>query len=553
MKLRPYQNEAVDALFTYFENHTGNPLVVLPTGTGKSLTMAEFVKRACELYAGTNILLLTHSRKLIQQDSRAIIQHWSMAPIGIWSAGFGRKDHEQITVAGIQSIHKYPAKFGNTDLVLIDECQLVSMKGTTMYRKFLDALRKHNPYLKVIGFTATPFRLDTGLLIEGENRIFTDIAYEYGLGDAIKEGYLCPLRSKNGVTKADLSEVRIRGKEYRPDDLQAAFDKPDLIEGSLDEIEQYAYDRKSVLCFGAGVEHCYHVADAMRARGWSAEVVHGGMTEAQIDAALEAFEKKRFRFLLNAMLLTIGYDYPGIDCIVDYQSTMSVGLHIQKRGRGFRNVYAPGYDMDTREGRLAAIAAGPKPDTLVLCFAGNDSRFGPLDMIRVKSKRPKNEDAISVAPVKECPDCHELVHASVMVCPACDYEFPAKPAHGDTAGDGVLVAAIEPPRVYPVDSVQYVPHEKFGKPKTMRVIYSVGLQVYNEWVPIEDARSSVRKHAVRWFWQRGLVCPETVDAALSMHEEGRFPTPATITVVPDGKYWRVTDASFEAFEARAVA
>jgi DNA repair protein RadD len=546
---RPYQDGAVEALFTYFEVETGNPLVVLPTGTGKSLAMAEFIRRACERFPGTRILLLTHSRKLIQQDTRAIIEQWPMAPIGIWSAGLKRKDHEQITVAGIQSIHKWPAKFGNTDLVLIDECQLVSMKGTTMYRTFLDALKKINPYVKVIGFTATPFRLDTGLLIEGANRIFTDIAYEYGLGEAIKEGYLCPLRSKNGVTKADLSKVRIRGKEYRPDDLQAAFDRPDLIEGSLDEIEQYAYDRKSVLCFGAGVEHCYHVADAMRARGWSAEVVHGGMTEQQIDDILEAFEKKKFRFLLNAMLLTIGYDHPGIDCIVDYQSTMSVGLHLQKRGRGFRNVYAPHHDLDTREGRLAAIAAGPKSYTLVLDFAGNDDKFGPLDMIRVKSKRAKGEDAISLAPVKECPKCHELVHASVMVCPACEYEFPAKPAHGDTAGEGVLVAAIEPPRVYPVDSVQYTTHEKIGKAKTLRVIYSVGLQVYNEWVPIEDARSSVRKHAVRWFWQRGLVCPETVDEALEMVKEGRIPSPATITVVPDGKYWRVTGASFDHQEA----
>lgn len=547
MKLRPYQNEAVDALFRYFEEHDGNPLVVLPTGTGKSLTMAEFVRRACLMYAGTNVLLLTHSRKLIQQDARAIIAHWHEAPIGIWSAGLGRKDHEQITVAGIQSIHKWPAKFGKTDLVLIDEAQLVSMKTTTMYRTFLDALRKINPLVKVIGFTATPYRLDSGLLIEGENRIFTDIAYEYELGEAIKEGYLCALRSKNGVTKADMSKVRTRGKEYRPDDVQAAFDKPDLIEGSLDEIEKYAHDRHHVLCFGAGVEHCYHVAEAMKRRGWSVDVVHGGMTEVQIDKALDDFEKGRFRFLLNAMLLTIGYDYPGIDCIVDYQPTKSAGLHIQKRGRGFRNVYAPHHDLDTREGRLAAIAAGPKPDTLVLDFAGNDAHFGPLDMIRVKSKRAKGEDAISVAPMKECPKCHELVHASVVMCPACEYEFPSKPAHSATAGDGVLVAAIEPPREYPVTDVQYVPHQKIGGSRSLRVVYHVGMQVYNEWVPIEAEKSAARKHAVRWFWERGMTCPKTVDEAIEMEREGRFPKPETITVVPDGKYWRVTAVKFAEF------
>lgn len=546
-ELRVYQNEAVAALFSYFEKHTGNPVVVLPTGTGKSLTMAQFVKLACTMYAGTNVLLLTHSRKLIQQDARAIIEHWPEAPIGIWSAGLKRKDHEQITVAGIQSIHKYPAKFGNTDLVLIDEAQLVSMKGTTMYRTFLDNLRKINPDVKVVGFTATPYRLDSGLLIEGENRIFTDIAYEYPLGEAIKEGYLCALRSKNGIAKADMSGVRVRGKEFRPDDLQAAFDKPDLIQRSLEEVAQYEHTRKHVLVFSAGVEHGYHVRDAMRARGWTAEVVHGGMTETQIDAVLADFERGRFKYLINALLLTVGYDFPGIDCIIDFQSTMSVGLHYQKRGRGFRPIFARGHDLRTREGRLAAQAAGSKPDCLVLDFAGNDARFGPLDMIRVKSKRAKGDDAVSVAPMKECPKCQELVHTSVAVCPACEYEFPARPAHGDTAGDGVIVAAIEPPREYPVDSVQYAPHEKMGKAKTMRVIYGVGMQVYNEWVPIEDKRSSVRKHAVRWFWERGLTCPDTVEEALEMVKHGRIPQPTSIKVVPDGKYWRVTEALFAEF------
>lgn len=551
-ELRVYQNEAVAALFDYFEKHTGNPIVVLPTGTGKSLTMAEFVKLVCTMFASTNVLLLTHSRKLIQQDARAIIEHWPEAPIGIWSAGLKRKDHDQITVAGIQSIHKYPAKFGRTELVLIDEVQLVSMKGTTMYRKFLDELRRINPDVKVIGFTATPYRLDSGLLIEGENRIFTDIAYEYPLGEAIKEGYLCALRSKNGVSKADMSDVRIRGKEFRPDDLQAAFDKPDLIQRSLDEIAQYEHGCKHALAFSAGVEHGYHVRDAMRERGWSAEVVHGGMTEPQIDAVLADFERGAFKYLINALLLTVGYDFPGIDLIIDFQSTMSVGLHYQKRGRGFRPLFAKGFDLRTREGRLAAQAAGPKPYCLVLDFAGNDARFGPLDMIRVKSKRPKGEDAISVAPMKECPKCHELVHTSVVTCPACEYEFPARPAHGDVAGDGVIVAAIEPPREYPVDSVQYSAHEKRGKAPSLRVVYSVGLQVYNEWVPIEDERSKVRKHAVRWFWDRGLTCPETVEAALKMVAEQRIPKPSSIKVVPDGKYWRVTEAIFEEFKQVAA-
>jgi DNA repair protein RadD len=204
-------------------------------------------------------------------------------------------------------------------------------------------------------------------------------------------------------------------------------------------------------------------------------------------------------------------------------------------------MYARGVDLSTQEGRLEAIATGSKPNCLILDFAGNVERHGPIDLIKVKSKRGKNEESISVAPVKECPECHELVHASVMTCPACDYEFPAKPAHADVAGNGVVVAAIEPPRVKEVDSIAYHRHEKFGSPPSLRVVYNCGIEQFSEWIPIEDERSNVRKHAVRWFWQRGLVCPKTVDEALAMSEEGKFPKPATIVVKLDGKWWRVVE------------
>jgi DNA repair protein RadD len=544
MKLRFYQEDSIEALFAYFREKTGNPLVVLPTGTGKSLTQAGFIKRVCDQWGAINFLLITHVRELIEQDARAIINHWPDAPIGIWSASLGRKDHEQITVAGIQSIHKYPAKFGKTDVVLIDEAHLVSKNANTMYGRFLAELKRLNPNLVVVGFTATEYRLDSGRLTDGESRIFTDVAYEYNVGEAIKQGFLCSIVSKNGVAKADLSNVHTRAGDFRADELAAANDHAHLIEGSLDEVAAYAHDRKHVLVFSAGIEHGAHVVEAMKRRGWEADLVHGAMSAGMRDSKLSAFASGRTKYLVNAMLLTTGYDFPGIDCILDYQSTKSVGLYYQKVGRGLRNVYARGMPLDTQDERLAAIAAGPKRNCLYLDFGGSVQRHGPIDLIKVKSKREKDEDSVSVAPVKECPECHELVHASVMICPACEYEFPEKAPHDETASDGVVVAATEPPRVLSVDAVSYHTHVKLGKAQTMRVVYSVGLQVYNEWIPIEDERSSVRKHAVRWFWQRGLMCPETVEEGLAMANEGKIPAPATITVVLDGKWWKVIDTGF---------
>jgi DNA repair protein RadD len=131
IELRPYQSEAVQAIYDYFAKETGNPLVVLPTGAGKSLTMADFIKGACTQFTGTRIILLTHVKELIQQDAQAIIRYWPDAPIGIWSASLGKKVKHQITVAGIQSIHRLPASFAGTDLVLIDEAHLLSKKADT--------------------------------------------------------------------------------------------------------------------------------------------------------------------------------------------------------------------------------------------------------------------------------------------------------------------------------------------------------------------------------------------------------------------------------------
>jgi DNA repair protein RadD len=519
VELRPYQTAAIQALYTYFQHNTGNPLIVLPTGAGKSLTLAAFIKQAIEHYPTTRMMVLTHVKELIDQDAKAIIRYWQQAPIGIWSAGLGQKTKHQITVAGIQSVHRLPAKFAPIDLVLVDEAHLIPRSSDTMYGRFLAGLRQHNPALKVIGLTATPYRMDSGILIEGENRIFTDIAYEANVADLIKDGYLCPLVAKRGATEADLSGVHVRGGEFVASELQAAMDKEHLIEGALNEIGRLAHDRKHILGFCAGIEHAKHCADAARARGWSADYVSGEMAAGERDATIKAFKDGKTRILFNAMLLTTGFDYPSIDCIVMLRPTKSTGLYVQIMGRGLRK-------------------DGVKENTLVLDFAGNVQRHGPIDQIKVKRKGQGKGEGVSVAPVKECPECSELVATAVMECPACGHIWQRAASHGTEAADAVIVAALEKPRAYAVDRVEYEKYEKTGKAPSLKVTYHCGISNFSEWVPIEDERFFVKKHAVRWFWERGLMCPETVDDALEL-AEGKIPTPDTITVRLDSKYWRV--------------
>ena len=522
VQLRPYQVEAVQSIYDYYNSgNKGNALIVLPTGAGKSLTMAAFIQGAIAQYPKTRVVVLTHVKELIKQDAEAILRYWTDAPIGIWSAGLGQRQLNQITVAGIQSVHNRPAQFGHTDLVIIDEAHLLSKRSESMYGRFLAGLRSYNPMLKVIGLTATPYRMDSGSLIKGEDRVFTDISYEADVGDLIKKGYLCPLVAKGGQTKADLSGVHTRGGEFVASELQDAMNIDELIEGALDEVDRLATDRKHILGFCAGIDHAANCARIARSRGEAADYVSGEMDSGERDNKIARFKSGEIRFLFNAMLLTTGFDYPSIDCIVMLRPTKSVGLYVQIMGRGLRK-------------------DGVKDNTLVLDFADNIIRHGPIDHIRAPKEKGES-DSEGVAPAKLCPSCNELVHPSVMVCPGCGHEWKRAFSHGVEAADAVVVAATAEPRVYKVDRVEYARHIKKDKPPSVKVTYVCGISFFTEWLPIEDSRSFVRKHAVRWCWDRGLVCPETVDQFLEMVEDEDVPAPDSITVKLDGRYWRVID------------
>jgi DNA repair protein RadD len=208
LQLRPYQQAAIDALYGYFSVHTGNPLVVMPTGTGKSVVIARFIREAITAYAETRVLVLTHVRELIRQNFLALMRARPEAPAGIYSAGLARRDiRAQLLFAGIQSIHRHAAKVQRCDLVLIDEAHLLGRSDSLMYRSFLAALNQINArLLKVVGFTATPYRLDSGLLHEGKDRLFTDIAYDVPLLEMVQQGYLCPVVPKRTATQLAVSE-----------------------------------------------------------------------------------------------------------------------------------------------------------------------------------------------------------------------------------------------------------------------------------------------------------------------------------------------------------
>ena len=540
MKLRPYQQAAVQSVFNYFSARDGWPIIVLPTAGGKSIIQAAFLQRVFE-YPGQRVILATHVKELIQQNHDRLLELWPEAPVGIYSAGLKRRDtRAPITVPGIQSVYKRAAEFGAVDLVIIDEAHLVAKAGDGMYRAFLSALKTTNPKLKVIGMTATPYRMASGYLHKGKGALFTDIAYEAKVPELVRDGYVCPLISKAGKTRADLSGVKVRAKEYVASELEGVMNTQQLVTAAVDEILTHCAARNSWLVFCSGVKHAHAVAKELQKHVAAACVT--GSTPADTRARILAdFKAGRLCAVTNVNVLTTGLDVPGIDAIIMLRPTLSPGLFYQMAGRGMR-------------------LHSSKADTLVLDFAGNTLRHGPIDQIRVGKPREETDSP----PARECPACQSVLAIHIKVCPDCGHVFvvkprPSVPKHAARAGELPILSDGRRPRPerVDVDKVRYLVHNKPGKPPSMRVVYHCGLITYSEWICFEHGGYAAQK-AVEWWRRRSArandMPTKTADAlalaSVAFKPEGEakkayLATPTSITVDTSEKYARIVSYSWE--------
>ena len=316
---------------------TGHPLVVIPTAGGKSLVAAAFIQEVLAQWPDERIIILTHVRELISQNFAELIRLWPEAPAGIYSAGLNRRDTQaQILFAGIQSVHRKAYAIQRADLVLVDEAHLIPRSANTTYRRFLDDLGRINPQLKIIGLTATPYRLDSGMLHTGPDALFDDIAFDVSVRELIDQGYLAPLISKQTSTQLDVSGVGTRGGEFIAGQLEAAVDQDPITQRAIDEVVAYGHDRRSWLLFCAGVDHAGHVCDAVRARGVSCATIFGHTPKAERDSIIAAFKRGDIRALASMGVLTTGFNAPAVDLIAMLRPTKSTGLYVQMAGRGTR-------------------------------------------------------------------------------------------------------------------------------------------------------------------------------------------------------------------------
>jgi len=372
----------------------------------------------------------------------------------------------------------------------------------------------------VIGFTATPYRLDSGMLHEGKGALFTDIAYEVSVRQLIDNGYLCPLVSKAAETRLDVTGVGSRGGEFIPGQLQAAVDLPEITEAAIDEVVRLGADRRSWLAFCAGVEHATHVAEAIRGRGINAATIFGDTPKLERDRIIAAFKRGEIRALASMGVLTTGFNAPGVDLIAMLRPTKSAGLYVQMAGRGTR--LAPG-----------------KADCLVLDFAGNVARHGPIDA--VKPKRPGSGEG--EAPVKVCPGCQSILATAVRLCPDCGHAFPPPKVQVEREASTLAILSTGRPQWLRVDGASYRAHEKPGSRPTLQVDYQCGLVRHREWVCFEHT-GYARQKAVAWWRQRapGMPVPHTVTEALAWSRQIMAPT--EIAVRPSGRFTEIVSTRF---------
>lgn len=385
-KLRPYQQEAVTNTIEYFKRRREPALIVLPTGAGKSLVIAELAK-----IANGRVLVLAHVKELVEQNHSKYSSYGLEA--GIFSASLGKKDFDQKAIFGsVQSVARAPDDFfKDFSLLVIDECHRVAEEGATQYQEVIQKLLERNPKLCILGLTATPYRMGLGWIYEyshtGEMkteqpRFFKQCVYELPLSYMIKNKFLTtPVKVDIPVTCYDFSELTEKNKMYTMAEVEELLKSqkrltPLIVKNIIDITDRFK--RKGVMIFSATVKHAEEILSYLPEG--DARLVLGDTDINSRDQIVEDFKQKKFKYLVNVSVLTTGFDAPHVDVVAILRPTESNSLYQQIIGRGLR--------LDTG-----------KTDCFILDYTGmGHDIYTP----EISDKKPSKESVPVMVP---CPEC----------------------------------------------------------------------------------------------------------------------------------------------------
>lgn len=406
--LRDYQIKAIRETYKWLKEHEGNPCIVAPTGSGKAHIIAGFCADILRRKSDAKILVLSHVKELLIQDAEKIKQAWPQAPLAIYSAGLGTKETDSITVAGIQSIWRKPEELGKVNVVIVDEAHMIQNEDEGMYRRLLSSLKEMNPRMRMIGLTATPYRLGQGLLTEGEDAIFQGLIEPVTIEELVKRGFLARLTSTFTDLQMNVEGVKKVQGDYEKQELEHRVNSSDVNAKVVSETIRRAGNRTAWLVFCVSISHAEAMRDEFRAQCIEAEAITSKTSSSERERIFNEFKAGKIRALTNVGVATTGFDYPDIDVIVMARPTLSPGLYIQMSGRGMR-VKSPGHHQDC----------------LVLDFAGNIARHGAITKIIPPRRTVTSNKRTQVLGemFKRCPKCHSTIMSRARECVHCGYTF----------------------------------------------------------------------------------------------------------------------------------
>lgn len=545
METREYQTEAEQAVWDFLLYEDGNGIMALPGGCGKSYIMARLCKRIVMEWPQANIMVLHRDAKLIEQNCDELINYWPEAPCGIYSSELNQRDtRSKILFCGIQSISKRAFEFGARHIIFIDESDQVSPSEVTQYQRLISDLQTIVEGLRVIGPTATAYRMGIGCLTNMDlwHKIIIDFTRTERFNKFIEDGHLCRLVTKRTKSEIDITNVSMKLGDFNEKELQEVSDTDELNKAVVEECIAYGGDRNHWLVFASGVKHGHNLEKMFRSKGISAAMLSAEKEMKRVVGVDEEgkpltyakdcenkFRSGEIRCLINVGLFGRGWNFKALDLIAWVRATQSVALWVQGCVRGTRTF-------------------PNKKDCLILDFCGNIRRLGPINDPIIPQPRRKGQGE-GECPVKECPQCFSYLHPRVTICPDCGFIFPPPKTINKTASsDAIMASNNGEPLIedFRVSGIKYKAHTSKAGNYGMQITYNCVTQKYKEWLAFGSGNAYMDRKASAWWKYRSGAdpIPESTDEAVDRaNRELRIPSIIRVNLA--GKFPEICGADWD--------
>jgi DNA repair protein RadD len=540
-ELRYYQIDAIKALFNELKSDKNSvPYAELITGSGKSLICADIANTG--LNAGRRVLIIVPTKELCEQNYKEAVDYCDKAKnIGVCCSKLHRFEiNRQLVIGTITSLVKRRYELGKFDLVIIDECHRFSPEKKGIYWKTITAL---NVSARIIGMTATPYRMDMGLIHDpvpekkGKS-IFTKSVYKSDIKQLISEGYLSHVKDVSGEIHADLEGVPLAGKDYNTEIMGVKFNA--IVFDAVKDLRAKftAYNIKTAIIFASSLDNAdciwFEWNDSKTMR-----IIHGDMDEHDRKNTIEWLKHGHgCRYIVNVGILTTGFDFTALDCVVLMRATKSIGLYIQMVGRVIR-------------------AHNEKEFGYLIDYGTNVERHGPIDNIQIKTKIHADNGK---QPVKQCDKCKEYSPINAENCDHCWHLFPES-ENGDYAMRS-NAQVIEAPVKHEISRVKVEKHlsNKDLTPMVKMIFYPLkgNRPVHSEYICLNHigfAKAKADKKVIEIltdpsFYFNELLEKESgcdVDNFMKAFDDQpeKFKEVKSIIISKEGKYNRLLDWDFK--------